>query len=505
MLRLTSVHRIFIAPCVAMLLIAAPATAVTVDEARSKGLAWLALQQQGDGGFKSVFGIPIQTSAAALDAMRVGGLSKSPQFNRTVGWLSNAPASSIDARSWQIQSLAGAGLRTEAMAAAVRDTRNLANVTSAGILDAGGATWGPFAGYAASSADTALAFGALRSGGLRYTGDDSELVVSLLCFLLPSQKTAGPWAGSWSYALALNQQPTAVSSGSILATALLTFELKKLMQSGRANGYTVCGRSIPGDVNTASLTAKNWLLNQRNSDNGFAERNLQTGALEQSNIVLTSLVIRALQVFAAEGDVASANAVSLAQVWLANQQNIDGNWRGDAFVTARAIAALPSAAGAQALDTDKDGLTDVVEQRLGTNITTADSQNKLQPSANSQLGLTAAAFSVNGRLNEAFNYSIPAQGGTAPFTFSRKAGVLPQGLSISSTGVISGMPLQTGTFSFDYEVRDSAGTTALIVGRVEIDEATQQVANDGDVPIPAWALVLLGGGLLAAMKKRGQK
>jgi MYXO-CTERM domain-containing protein len=26
--------------------------------------------------------------------------------------------------------------------------------------------------------------------------------------------------------------------------------------------------------------------------------------------------------------------------------------------------------------------------------------------------------------------------------------------------------------------------------------------NDGDVPLPPWALILLGGGLLAAMRKR---
>jgi Putative Ig domain/Prenyltransferase and squalene oxidase repeat len=368
----------------------------------------------------------------------------------------------------------------------------------------GAVTWGPFAGYAASSADTALGFGALRSGGLRYAGDDGELTISLLCVLLPAQKSSAPWSGSWAYALPLNQQPVSVSSGSMLATALLTFELKRLTQVGRVNGFTACGRSIPSDVNTSTTNAKTWLLNQRNSDGGFAERNLQTTALEASNVLLTSMAIRALQLFAAEGDSAALNAVSTAQAWLANQQNADGSWRGDAFFTARAIAALPSAAGVQALDTDRDGLTDVVEQKLGTSVTTADSQSSLRQSANSQLGLTAAAFSIGGTVNQTLSYSIPVQGGTAPFTYARKAGFLPQGVAISSGGVVTGIPVQSGVFTFDYEVRDSLGATALVIGRVEIAEANVQ-SVDGDVPLPAWALFLLGGGLIAAINKRGQK
>jgi Putative Ig domain/Prenyltransferase and squalene oxidase repeat len=500
MLHLTSVHKLFVVVHAALLFLVASANAVTVDEARSKGLAWLASQQQGDGGFKSAFGLPIQTSAAALDAMRIGGLAKSPQFNRAIGWLSNAPASSLDARSWQIQSLSGAGVKTTKLAELVLDSRKpFAFIRSQIIIDS--ATWGPFPGYAPSSADTALAFGALRSGELRYAGDDYQLVQTITCVLLPAQLTASPWNGSWSYALPLNQQPTSISSGSLLATSLLTFELKQLLKIGRLSAGNGCGVFLPNDLSSALGNAKTWLLNQRNSDGGFAERNLQTGVLETSNVVQTSIAIRALQPFASDGDSASINAILTAQVWLANQQNADGSWRGDAFHTARAIAALPPAVGSQIADTDKDGLTDVVEQRLGTNITVADAQSNLRQNASAIPGLTVASFAVSGRVNESFNYPIKAEGGLGPFVFTLKAGSMPQGLSISPSGLISGIPIQSGTFAFDYQIRASNGALALVIGRLDIDEAGGST-SDGDVPLPSWALLLIGGGLLAALRRK---
>ena len=57
----------------------------------------------------------------------------------------------------------------------------------------------------------------------------------------------------------------------------------------------------------------------------------------------------------------------------------------------------------------------------------------------------------------AYSQTISASGGTAPYTFSLTLGALPPGLSLSSTGVLSGTPTVTGAFSFTITAIDANG------------------------------------------------
>ena len=58
--------------------------------------------------------------------------------------------------------------------------------------------------------------------------------------------------------------------------------------------------------------------------------------------------------------------------------------------------------------------------------------------------------------------TLQATGGVSPYTWSiaTGTGTLPAGLSLSSTGVISGTPTSGGTFTFSAQVQDSAATMA---------------------------------------------
>ncbi|GAB3791141.1 putative Ig domain-containing protein [Dyella agri] len=61
----------------------------------------------------------------------------------------------------------------------------------------------------------------------------------------------------------------------------------------------------------------------------------------------------------------------------------------------------------------------------------------------------------------AYSQSFRGSGGTSPYTFIASSGSLPAGLSLSSSGVLSGTPTQTGHFSFAVTMTDSsAGTGA---------------------------------------------
>ncbi|MHB1186971.1 Ig domain-containing protein [Thiobacillus sp.] len=482
------------------LTVASPAQA-SVDDARAKGIKWLVQTQKGDGSFVGLQGLEVQSTSAAVEAMLAAGVTRSPQYARALAWLANAPGGSLDSRAWQVAALAAAGRDAKTIAGTIRDERNTYVVQSGSLPTSGVATWGAYPGYGASTIDTALGYGALRSAGVSYANDTNNLTVTVLCNILPAQLTSSPWNGAWPHALPQSGQPSHATTGSLAATAIMLHELNKQRQAGRFLSGTVCGKTSPGAIDTAMASAKTWLIAQANGDSGFAERNPQTTNLEASAPVATAMAIRALALFAAEGDTAANTAITNARTWLDAQQNADGSWRSDPFVTARVVAALPAAAGAQLTDSDQDGLTDVVEQQLGTQVLVADAQGQLDPNANAVPGLTAASFSISAVLNEAFSYTVSASGGNGPFTFARVNGALPPGLTLAASGQISGTPSALGSYAFDYEITDAANAKTLVIGRIDVTEAP----SDGDVPLPAWALVALGAGLLGAMRRHGAR
>ncbi len=56
-----------------------------------------------------------------------------------------------------------------------------------------------------------------------------------------------------------------------------------------------------------------------------------------------------------------------------------------------------------------------------------------------------------------YSQTITASGGTAPYTFIVASGALPSGLTLSSSGVISGAPQQSGLFNFTIRATDANG------------------------------------------------
>ncbi len=76
-------------------------------------------------------------------------------------------------------------------------------------------------------------------------------------------------------------------------------------------------------------------------------------------------------------------------------------------------------------------------------------------------GGSSTLHTSRGPVGTYYSQSLYASGGTAPYTWSLLSGTLPAGLTISSTGVISGTPTAAGTATFTANVMDTVGANAL--------------------------------------------
>jgi hypothetical protein len=65
-----------------------------------------------------------------------------------------------------------------------------------------------------------------------------------------------------------------------------------------------------------------------------------------------------------------------------------------------------------------------------------------------------------GTVGSAYQIQLFANGGIRPYSWSTVAGQLPPGLSLSSSGGISGTPVRVGTFAFSARAMDQSGAQA---------------------------------------------
>src|SRR5881296_1658512 len=65
-----------------------------------------------------------------------------------------------------------------------------------------------------------------------------------------------------------------------------------------------------------------------------------------------------------------------------------------------------------------------------------------------------------GTVSSAYSATLSASGGTSPYSWSVSSGTLPTGLSLSSSGALSGTPTVAGSFPFTVAVKDAASASA---------------------------------------------
>lgn len=123
------------------------------------------------------------------------------------------------------------------------------------------------------------------------------------------------------------------------------------------------------------------------------------------------------------------------------------------------------------------------------------------------LSITSTSPLTNGSLGLAYTNSLAASGGTAPYTWTVNSGVIPAGLSLSSNGVLSGVPSAAGISSFSVQVTDSATATVTGVFSLTISAYgaldhyswdTMPASGSAGSPFAVWLTARDAAGVLVA-------
>jgi len=102
--------------------------------------------------------------------------------------------------------------------------------------------------------------------------------------------------------------------------------------------------------------------------------------------------------------------------------------------------------------------------------------------AQKQFDLTIGSFFLSflttnipqGSINQQFSFQLLASGGSVPYAFSIVSGSLPQGLTLSVSGLIQGIPVTTSLSVITFRVTDLVGATAQVVLNVAVGQTVLQ-------------------------------
>jgi hypothetical protein len=115
-------------------------------------------------------------------------------------------------------------------------------------------------------------------------------------------------------------------------------------------------------------------------------------------------------------------------------------------------------------------------------------------------GLPAGSVSVGGGAYP--STALNATGGTGPYTWAVTTGTLPTGLTLSGSGMVSGIPTTAGTFSFTVTVTDAATPThhtaaaslsITVNPQLAITNPGQMTDGELGAVYPTKALLVTGG------------
>jgi len=100
-------------------------------------------------------------------------------------------------------------------------------------------------------------------------------------------------------------------------------------------------------------------------------------------------------------------------------------------------------------------------------------------------GVTVNPASLpNGTQGTAYNQTLTATGGSAPYSFTVSAGILPTGLSLAANGALTGPLMASGSFNFAVKAADASGCFGTRSYAVTINPAGGNLSGLQFYPLP---------------------
>jgi hypothetical protein len=116
-----------------------------------------------------------------------------------------------------------------------------------------------------------------------------------------------------------------------------------------------------------------------------------------------------------------------------------------------------------------------------------------------ELDLTAAGTVTGGLVitpppglivNMPYSGQVQVTGGTGPYTFAINSGVLPPGMALSASGMLTGTPTTPGTYALVIQVTDANGLSSALTLNISV------LASATGIPVnEPWMLALAALGL----------
>ena len=279
---------------------------------------------------------------------------------------------------------------------------------------------------------------------------------------------AGNWSGVYSDTIILDTTGPTVTAvppaGKYIAEQSITLTCSDASGSGCGNIYYSTDGSEPtrnssrfsGTINISwSTTLKFFAVDLLDNSGPLqtAVYDIQGVALSAGNINVakgetkqTVITLTALGGFNAP--------MNLSYAW-------QGNTPANATVSIAPAALTPTPAGAVATVTVAVGISaaagnyNLIVTAAGGDITKA-ATIPVQVVEPATISTPTLPGGVKGG---AYAAAIAVTGGVAPYTFTKVAGALPDGLTLNADGTFSGTPTVRGTFIFTVQVADSDGHT----------------------------------------------
>lgn len=271
-----------------------------------------------------------------------------------------------------------------------------------------------------------------------------------------SSTGSGPYTGARAYALTINTPPITLSPPTLPAAAVATAFSQTMSASGGTAPYTftIASGALPAGV---GLSGSGVLSGTPTAGGTF---NFTIQARDQSSF--TGSAAYTWTVSAPTITVAPVT-LSVPTIGSAYSQTITASGGTGGYSYAITGGALPNG-----LTLSAAGVLSGTATAAGTfnfTVSATDSSTGSGPYVGSKpysLIIVAPTIALSPSslpamtVASSFSQTVLASGGTAPYTFAVSAGALPNGLTLASSGTLSGTPTAAGPFNFTITATDSS-------------------------------------------------